>query len=289
MPASWKLSKHQTIQFNMVPFLIFTWMLSLVQGQGTSPGKLHSMKSKSIVWSLRWMWVQIFAKGEACKAEHANSACHWSGLPRILLWDRCWIRTTEGKDHQGRPKKEYMNSPLWTKGIWSNQCHRRGWLDGLSEKVPSCFQHFSEQDAKDARNQTTVTGSTTRARGVAFFSVVGTPGGRQPIPSLDPSESFPLLTKMLMSLGLAPGLRKVQMGRPCSMVMEVETKVPTFHLICTVQAALSKFCNTQAAVYNPWHRSWQLSSLHTGSTSSHSTVFDFKKSLDFWYSVNLLN
>ena len=114
-------------------------------------------------------------------------------------------------------------------------------MDGLSEKVPSCFQHFSEQDAKDARNQTTVTGSTTRARGVAFFSVVGTPGGRQPIPSLDPSESFPLLTKILTFLGPAPGLRKVQMGRPCSMVMEVETKVLSLTSLFNINAALSKF------------------------------------------------
>ena len=34
------------------------------------------------------------------------------------------------------------------------------------------------------------------------------------------------------------------------------------------------FCNIQAAPSNMWHQSWQLSSLHYGSTCSHSPVFD---------------
>ena len=62
-------------------------------------------------------------------------------------------------------------------------------MEGLSSKVPLCPQHFGEQDRKDAKNISTVTGSTTRAEGVVFFSVVETPGGRRPTPSLDPSEN----------------------------------------------------------------------------------------------------
>ena len=63
-------------------------------------------------------------------------------------------------------------------------------MAGLSEKVHLCVHSsLSEQDAKDAENCTTVTGSTTREEGVASFSVVETPGVRQPTPLLDPSEA----------------------------------------------------------------------------------------------------
>ena len=153
-------------------------------------------------------------------------------------------------------------------------------MDGLSEKVPPCFQHFSEQDAKDARNQTTVTGSTTRARGVAFFSVVGAPGGRQPIPSLDPSESSPLPQKILFILRSCTWFKEGPDGKALLYGDGGRNKGAYFPFNLHRTGCLVQICDTQAALYNPWHRSWQLSSLHTGSTSSHSLVFDFKKSLD---------
>ena len=119
-------------------------------------------------------------------------------------------------------------------------------MEGLSEKVPPCLKHLSEQDAKDVQNWTTVTGSTTRAQDVAFSSVVGTLGGGQPTRMLDPSESFPLLPKILISSGPAPGFRKVQMGRRCSLVMAGKTPYfATYRLprpICGINLGNCRLC-----------------------------------------------
>ena len=98
------------------------------------------------------------------------------------------------------------NLCLLTPGIWSDQSYQGGRLEGLSNEVLLCPQHFGEQHPTDAENLKTATGSTTRAQGVVFSSVGETPGATRPTPLLDQSENT-FLPKLFcpQDLRLVPG------------------------------------------------------------------------------------
>ena len=140
-------------------------------------------------------------------------------------------------------------------------------MAGLSEKVHLCFHsNLSDQDAKDAENCTTVTGSTTREEGVASFSVVETPGVRQPTPLLDPSEATLFLARNTFFLRFCAWFREGPDGEALLFGDGGQNRGahPSLLILHNIQVAFSSL----------WLPYWQLSSSPSGSTSSHSPVFD---------------
>ena len=140
-------------------------------------------------------------------------------------------------------------------------------MAGLSEKVYLCVHSsLSDQDAKDAENCTTVTGSTTREEGVASFSVVETPGVRQPTPLLDPSEATLSLARNTFVLRFCAWFREGPDGEALLFGDGGQNRGahPSLLILHNIQVAFSSL----------WLPYWQLSSSPSGSTSSHSPVFD---------------
>ena len=231
---------------------------------------------------IRWMRVQIFTKEEACKAEHANSACHWCGLPRILLRDGRWIWAPEGKDHQGRPHKTSM----WTRFVnqrdlvWSMPLTRmvgRVVREGASlSKAPQWTgcKRCAELDNCNWFNYEGTRCRLFQCRGNTWGRTTNSYAGpKWKLPSFCPKYLYPQVLRLVSGRSRWEGVA-LWWWRAKQRCL-IFPYFATYRLpcpICGINLGNCRLCIMALPAV-----------IHQYLTSASSI------SLDFWYSVNLLN